>query len=226
VSVGYDHYKILQVNQLSTDVNVVFEGRKYVLAAFPDDHITRWLQLGRFYEEDLLRAIRDLDVRGPYVDVGAFIGTHATFFACECPASKVIAIEPNPEAFELLLRNTARHPGITSVHAAAHDCWQTAAVVHRDAKNRGMATIIEGGPIRVVSVDAMEVRAALLKIDVEGMELAVLRSARETLLAHPVVVAEAATDVLREAIDRHLEPLGYRRAGPYARTPTYIWTSG
>jgi FkbM family methyltransferase len=206
---------------------VRFEGRSYALSAFDDDHISRWLETGRFYEEDLLRAVRDLNVEGSYVDVGAFIGTHAVFFANECRATKVYAIEPASESYELLVENVQRHGNnkIMAFRAAVHDTWRTAKTERLAEANRGMTITHEGGSIPVLQLDAMEINAALIKIDVEGYEMSVLRSAARTIVAkRPVIVAEAYTEDRRNAIDQYLEPLDYCRSRAYGRTPTYLWT--
>lgn len=201
-----------------------FEGRSYELCAFTDDHITRHLATGRFYEEDLLRQVRALGLPGPYLDVGAFIGTHQVFFACECGA-KTVAIEPDPEAYALLARNACRYQAGITLHAAVHDRWKSAQMVPAPAGNRGMAQIAEHGPIRVLRIDELDIPVpGLIKIDVEGMEMAVLRSAAWVIeVGRPVIVAEARTSPELCAIEEFLGPRGYDRSGPYAKTPTYLW---
>lgn len=52
----------------------------------------------------------------------------------------------------------------------------------------------------------------LVKIDVEGGEVSVLRGATEVLKAGPIIVAEANTEAERSALEGFLAPHGYRLA--------------
>ncbi len=51
------------------------------LTAQAGDHITNILEQGLYYEYNLLEAVSNMNLSGTYVDVGAFIGTHALWFA-------------------------------------------------------------------------------------------------------------------------------------------------
>ncbi len=63
-----------------------------------------------------------------------------------------------------------------------------------------------------------------MKIDVEGMESAVVHGARAMLLrARPAVYIEAATDEAFAAVDALLSPLGYEPEAQFNATPTWLF---
>lgn len=85
------------------------------IVAPENDHITKLITASKkYYEDDLLKAIRNLRPVGVYVDVGAHIGNHTVFFAKECSPDHVIAIEPDSDNIEFLLQNV-RANNLTNV---------------------------------------------------------------------------------------------------------------
>ena len=83
-----------------------FPGRFIVSAT--SDLAKRVITFGSFEPEltSLLDHFSDID--GDIVNIGANVGFYSVFFARTFPnAHKVIAIEPNPEAFEMLKANIA-----------------------------------------------------------------------------------------------------------------------
>jgi FkbM family methyltransferase len=206
------------------------------------DHITLAVQgSGTYYERDLLEAIRRCDVRGTYVDVGAHYGNHTLFFALECPATRVIAIEPNPTSFEGLRGNLHANgvtTGVTCLPIAIHPRWSHVRLaplpwLPREGSpartNSGMHGVVGAdGPMPAARLEAALApfgRIALIKVDAENLGPAILASG-QTILArdHPVIAVEAATAERLTALHRLLDPLGYKSAGRYCRTPTWLWT--
>ena len=65
---------------------------------------------------------------------------------------------------------------------------------------------------------------ALMKIDVEGMELDVLRGATQILTRdRPLLYIEASDDAQRQLIDSFLVAFGYHRQARFNDTPTYLY---
>jgi FkbM family methyltransferase len=213
-----------------TTVRFRYDDTDYALEAIKYDHITACIErAGTFYELDLLEAIRAYERPGTYVDVGAHIGNHSVFFAGECSSQRVVSFEPNPIALHCLNANAARYP-VEVVPRAIHDTWGWCRVIDPShTRNHGMARIEQGDPIiciRCVRLDDCDLdEVAVIKIDVEGCELSVLRSATNILERdRPIISAEAQTPAATAAVDACLEPFGYRRKGVYGFTPTHIWT--
>lgn len=204
---------------------------------FPEgDYIAREIsRKGEPYEYPLLALIgAALPANAVVIDVGANVGNHAIYFASQCGA-RVHAFEPNEEALLHLRANIARNgfENMIEVHEMALGSESgTAQIASRPAGNLGGVKLETGpGPITVGRLDDhLFDRVDLVKIDVEGAELEVLRGASLTLGVHrPLVVAEAQDAESLWELDGVLEALGYHRwdrnLSPRC-TPTYLYTVG
>ena len=137
---------------------------------------------------------------GVGVDVGANIGyMTSAMLAAAGEHGTVIACEPHPQIFEVLNANArlSRPSGIGLVllKLAASDC-QGEAVFSLDpeSNNQGIGTLCEKSGIhqtRVITntLDALigNLNIDLLKLDVEGHELSVLKGARQLIAEKRVV---------------------------------------
>ncbi|WP_298234194.1 FkbM family methyltransferase [uncultured Azohydromonas sp.] len=202
------------------------------------DHIQSLIRTRQaFYECAMLE---DVGPRLPesalVLDVGANIGNHTVFFA-KVLGLKTVAVEPNPAALQLLRSNIALN-GLedrVELHPIALGATSgIGRVLDDDPLNMGRARVavstdagLAGVPIRSLDEVVGERRVHLIKIDVEGMEIEVLRGARRTLAAsRPMLLAEAATVENLQALDAELRPYGYRRVRCYNDTPTYLFVHG
>jgi FkbM family methyltransferase len=213
-------------------VSVDYGGNTYPLYTLLDDHIGAWHRSRQFYEVELLSVLRDLRLDGHYIDVGAHVGNHSVFFRRCTRAEAVTAFEPNPVVLPALLANSRLH-GFSCVTHAVYDNQSSLQIVPGPSGNTGMAQarpiITKPDPNLPVAValplDYFKFTdVALIKIDVEGAECAVLRSAQRTIERwRPVLVTEAATHEAKAPIADFVTALGYREGGCYCATPTYIW---
>lgn len=154
------------------------------------------------------RFFRGLDLRGKVVyDVGAFQGLTAMFFSRT--AKMVIAFEPNPlncaKAFQNILAN--RLSNVFLLNAAAGEERGELSLIYEDnmagrgSADHAIATQIaekarasKRTTIMAVTLDGV-VNAGFpapdfIKIDVEGMELSVLKGAAEILRSKPALYVE------------------------------------
>lgn len=136
------------------------------------------------YDEIFIEKEYDIDLGSPkfIIDAGAHIGLASVYFACRYPDAIIIAIEPEPSNFAILQLNARRHPNIRPVHAGL---WSRKT--HLRIENANVATwsfrVVEneaGNGIPALGVrDIMEEfkqsRIDVLKIDIEGSELEVLK---------------------------------------------------
>ena len=189
----------------------------------PDDWIPRRIQeTGDFYERALLDDIYDRAPEGLIVDVGAHIGNHTLWFAGVMDR-QVVAFEPEPSAFAQLVGNVQRND---------LDCFVTVQQVALGAKhaegqmtkptsgNTGSRAVVRGdGGVTVAPLDRFALEPAVMKVDVEGSAHGVLLGARETLKHRPLLYIETGDQL--DAIGALLEPLGYRRFGPFGASPVY-----
>lgn len=215
-------------------ISIQDRGRPFYFV-FPgaEDHILATMQeTGGFYELPMLRALQTVLSPGDHVlDVGANVGTHAVFFA-GVAGCRVTAFEPVPAVAELL-RENCRINGLIpmiDVHAKAVGSRPaTAQVISSDEKNSGatrLAESVESG-LPLVSLDSLLDQfppVRLLKIDVEGMELAVIRGA-SALLARdsPVVACECLNKAEFDALDTDMRKHGYVGCNVFNASPTYVF---
>jgi len=167
-----------------------------------DRFVGRSLDLyGEWCESELdllLPLIRAGDV---VLDIGANIGTHAVPFAKAAGAAgRVIAVEPQRMVFQMLCGNVALN-GLTNVQCRQEAIGDKAGLIKvpvlapDEARNfaavalRGDTT---GEEIPLVTIDSIGLQSCrLIKIDVEGMEPAVIKGARATIDAHrPLLFVE------------------------------------
>jgi FkbM family methyltransferase len=187
-----------------------------------------------FYERDLLDLLHSLSLSpGSIVDVGANLGNHTVFFATAFPKHDVVAVEPFESNVELL-RENVRGNGLSdrvSVESIAlSDAEGLVGLVEGIAGNLGsmrvktdpvsnpryqarrLDDLVDGGPV------------ALIKVDVEGHEAAVLRGGIETIKrCRPVIVAEAHEPEQLREIEAVLAPLDYVATAIRGRSRNYVW---
>jgi FkbM family methyltransferase len=155
------------------------------------------------------------------VEVGANIGTHTIPLARHLtPAGRLVALEAQPVAAMLLEANLALN-GIdwVEVHLAGGGREAGFACVpsidYEHVANLGGVSLIgqaSEGQIRIETVDSLALRPALIKIDVEGMELDVLDGAVATIESdRPVIYVENNPTPVEEsvAVLRRLQGFGY-----------------
>jgi FkbM family methyltransferase len=157
-----------------------------------DSIIGRSLQLYGEWAESEMELFGQLLTPGDItVDVGAYIGTHALFFSRRVgPAGSVWCLEPQRLPFQILAGNIAIN-SLTNcrlLHAAASSVSGSQFVPLLDPEVPGDMSLCrpsargEGEEVLAVSVDDLGLKKCrLLKINVNGAELPVLRGCSKLL---------------------------------------------
>lgn len=166
-------------------VHALIDGRRVTFCTDMErDPIQRNNRRGAFYERSDLEAIaKTLPNDATIVDIGANVGNHSLYFALFCQAARVIPIEPNPRAYRLLLHNVLLNGlrdrfDLSRLGVGVSDTPATDFAMEDRERNLGAAKMIEhGGDIEVHRGDTLlsDVTPDFIKIDVEGMELSVLK---------------------------------------------------
>ena len=199
------------------------------IAVFGNDTIGISIALKGLFEDEHLQDLNHLfenlgiDVsQSTAIDIGANIGNHALEFAKYF--KNVICYEPNPRAYDVLSVNTKRLKNIEifnwgcgakeeflELYENINNIGGSSAIYETDKKN---IVNIEIKPLDN-NLDSLK-NVMLLKIDVEGMEIDVLKGAEKTINKfYPLICFEQhATDFLNhyhetEVID-WLRNKGYR----------------
>ena len=197
-----------------------------------------------FWEIDQLEYIAMVGPRGGiYLDVGSNIGNHAVFFGRFC-ADHVVAIEPNPRLHPILRRNIDANvlgERTTVVPVGISDTDVVGAMALRDEHdgNIGASHIVPGPAAAAVAGERVTLRRlddliaelapslpslpiTFLKIDVEGMEMGVLRSATTLLREHrPQIFIELITEDALESATSLLREFGYTSVDRLGSPPSY-----
>ncbi len=124
------------------------------------------------------------------IDAGAHIGLATLYFKKMFPAARIIAIEPNPISFKLLEQNVWENnlSDVQCINAALVDDERETVTLHQDEKDEWLMTSsLHPGAwsgdqkTKPVTVPAAKLATfltepvELLKMDIEGSELKVLR---------------------------------------------------
>jgi FkbM family methyltransferase len=134
------------------------------------------------------------------IDVGAFVGDHTVSYAQAVGEhGHVYAFEPNPKAAVCLRHNTAGMHNVSTFERGLSDKEEN---VPLSSQAWTPASARVGDDMKIADVwmnrlDDLDMRPDLIKIDVEGYELKVLRGAAKTIQKHhPIMVIEINPEAL------------------------------
>jgi FkbM family methyltransferase len=182
----------------------------------------------KFYESDFLTFIKSLGLHGIYLDIGTNIGNHVIYFSKYANADRVIGFEPILGYFQLANRNIL-----------SNGLKDKCEIYNIGLGSESGNFIISFGCMRQMSVvkrlddvlEGVKDSISMVKIDVEGMEIEVLKGAKNIILKHkPLIYLEAIQsdgdmEIRSLEKDLFLESLGYQATGRvfnYQPTIEYI----
>jgi len=199
-----------------------------------------------FYEIDLLEYMdfitRKQDRNNAVaIDVGANIGNHSVYLG-KYVAKMVISVEANPVLYKALYENLQNniHNYRVSECALGESFGRGKIVYPSESDNAlGMATVESiqscdrvNDAVSIKTLDSVvedhydkhdrKAKILLIKIDVEGAEISVLKGAGDTLETyHPHLFVEVMRPELKNPIDIFLQQYGYEPISCWAGTPVY-----
>jgi FkbM family methyltransferase len=149
-----------------------------------------------WYEPEMIDSVRNaLGPEAVFFDVGAHIGQYSLMAAAHCHA--VHSFEANHVTFEALRHNVAsnRLRNVSVNECAVCDYAGTAEFYESSGDNPGASSLYgkeQKVTVQTVTLDSyagnINGRPVVIKIDVEGAELQVLRGAKELLTRNDVTV--------------------------------------
>jgi FkbM family methyltransferase len=181
-----------------------------------------WRRIPRALDES--QRVYDAYAGGDVIDVGAFQGWYSALLAPKArPGDRFVSFEPDPRAYRDLLANLATLSAMfpqLRLWAAPEPVGDGSPVAlaspsefHPSFRAGG-----DGAPSTTIDalVEALQLRPAFVKVDVEGAEWHVLAGMRATLERHrPVVMLEVHPEwqpegITVEDVTGILAGLGYR----------------
>lgn len=204
----------------------------------PDDVIQKKHANGVFYESADLRALSEVfPAGGTFVDIGANIGNHTLFAALVWKAAKIVPFEPNPLAFNTMFHNISVNGlrdvvDLSNIGLGLSDKEAGGFAMQKMANNLGGARMLPGkGTLQVFRGDDLlaGLEPDLIKIDVEGMELEVLRGLEGLLKDRKPMLFVEVDNALADDFFAWCTGQGYGWAGTmvrYKKNKNYLMVAG
>ena len=217
------------------------QGVKYMLFDSPD-FITHIVNITGQFEIELVTATENAlnGKPGVVLDIGANLGTYTVPLAVRNPHLDIISFEPQQAIYHQLCGNLALNgiENVTAYNIAVGEVAETIELAMPDytkEENIGGFSLdpfvksktptSEGmtRPVDVITIDSLGLdNVCMIKIDVEGLEINVLRGAKETIerCGYPPIIFESWTqydwwlDKQQELFD-YIEGMGYEMTSPY-----------
>jgi FkbM family methyltransferase len=187
----------------------------------PEDLVSRTiLETGQWEPDSWATIKQQLPIGGTFVDVGAHIGTYSLKAARVVgERGHVISVEPNPATVQALRDNIqASGTNVISVQPVACSDSETeldlfaatrsntgeTSLSRENARQSGSVSAVyhvRARPLDAILQDAGVSRVDVIKIDVEGAELLVLKGAKQTLARYSPIL-------LVEVVDQQLQAMG------------------
>ncbi len=184
-----------------------------------------WLK-GNFYEFRLLDKLRELQLEGTYIDVGAHFGNHSIYFSKFCPCNKVISIDGNPINYKFLesnikinkCLNVITHNKIVSnVDDKTYKMLTyirntgVSRIIYENEHRYNSKSNVENTSITLDKLLKEEKNITLIKFDVELHEFEALQGCIETIKKYkPVII-----------IENHKNTLNYDKINDFLTTFKY-----
>ena len=173
--------------------------------------------------EELRARIKD---HGLFVDVGANTGAYTIYLAEDF--DRVVAIEPHPINADVL-RETVKLNEFENVEVLQTALWSEPATLYLHQRSEGdlmedsrtmlapmekdeRTRFLRNMPVNAVKFDSLGLDPSVVKIDVVGSEMEVLKGMSETIKrCHPLILVETYNifGVSKESVRNFLKGLGY-----------------
>ena len=165
---------------------------------------------GMFYEQADLLELKPIVPEGAVIaDIGANTGNHTLFFAKVLKAGTVIPVEPNPDAIRhlkcMIAENSLENvdPSRLGIAVGARPGQAQVTTGRRGYLGTARMRITDDGPVPVRPLDELITETIdVLKIDVEDMEIDVLKGAKGLIRRDkPILMVEVQDENLLPILD-------------------------
>lgn len=161
----------------------------WIILLHNEPEVRKWIS----FEKDMI-----------FVDVGAYIGSYT--IRAGIRGANVIAFEPNPVSFKILELNVKENEIESKVKLFNNAVWSRSGKIELFANNDMTSAYNNKGNkivVNAIALDSLNLkRVNLLKVDVEGAELEVLKGAMNTLDVTDKILIE-----VRKEFERNIDDL-------------------
>ena len=167
---------------LGTGEREVETSHGFPLAVLADDLIGRHILLTGQFDHSIVKQLLSRARPGDVLlDIGANIGYVTACFLQKVQDGSAVCVEPQPGIVDLLRKNMRHFRERAEVHQVALSDHDGEASFHINSINRGASRLTDSGEIKVRMLDAAKLlggmsKLDLIKMDVEGHELTILRA--------------------------------------------------
>ncbi len=161
--------------------NESFENRYKLLTDAYDESIFKYHHGLKYLPQDVINSLHNRD----FLDCGGYIGDSALIFEREFNPRKIYSFEPDPSNYNLFLENI-KSKNLKKVIPIREGVGEKTCVLKYHTLGRqSFASESGNAEMKVVSIDDFvserNLSVGLIKIDVEGIELDVLKGAKKTI---------------------------------------------
>jgi FkbM family methyltransferase len=184
-----------------------------------DAQIEKWRKDGYPYMQDrcLNRFLKYCDNKNiqfkTVLDIGAWCGTWS--LAMQKYAENIFCYEPNKTHFACLEKNLASFSNV-SLYNCAIGNEEGFVKLTEETATQNTRVIQEKGDTKICTIDSLNLdNVDLIKIDVEGFEMEVLKGGKETIKNIEYIMIELNNNTKRygssnREIEKYLPTLGFR----------------
>lgn len=200
----------------------------------PDEYVFRTIETtGAFYESDMLDALATIPIDSDeiFIDVGANLGNHTVYFA-GVMERRVLSVEPEPRNASVLRHNIQQN-GLGNLvrtsQVAVGAAEGRVSLEQHIEQNWGAFHTTPGDDIVVTTLPQLvhdDETVGVIKVDVEGDELAVLEGSLRLIERDAPVIAVEVHDPLDvAAVQKLLSPFDYVAVGLFGRSDNLVFAS-
>lgn len=209
---------------MTKTIKIQRKGKTYPITYNSIGHIKEVEKTGAFFEIHMLSAIEKLPYRpGICIDIGANVGNHTVFFSKFCKFDNVLSFEPSPNSFDLLLENVMSNDckNVLCKNMAVGSEYGKISMTS-DQNNPSWNKVVSGSDIQIVRIET-SLNVALMKIDVEGHELEVIKGAYDVIEREKPELFIEWHYGYKPILDAL--PKGYRYVKTYNNAPSHHFTT-
>lgn len=188
-----------------------------------------------FYEIETLEKLKEFHLDNKVIiDVGANIGNHSLYFARIINSLKVYSFDPNKKLAEIFnknmkINNVENKVELRNIGISSEKGYGNLEIIEEDNWGANKVSISEKGEFEIGILDELfetfESEIGLIKIDVEGMELEVIKGAKNIIEKFkPILCIEILDEEHYKQINNILAKFNYKEVN-CDNCGTYIFSA-